>query len=536
MKHVLAGTLLLSPLTAAAANLTRVHSLQAGAVIVIYLLFCSWCFWRYQKKASLAQAQMASAAAQRDDSSLLIAYASQSGQAEHLARKTATSLTGAGLSVEVRPLGMIDLPLLQHMRRVLFVVSTTGEGDAPDNAADFQQQTMSQPADLSALQYGVLALGDASYTFFCGFGYTLDAWLQHAQATPLFDMVTVDQLDDGALRHWQYQLGLLAQDSEMIDWETPSYQPWQLIARTELNPGSAGAPVYHVQLSAADKHMQWQAGDIAEIGPRNAAAAITQCLQRLQLDGSVQVTEQHTLYQALQDKLLPHDEAGYQSVAGLDAEALIATLKTLPHREYSIASIPQDGQLELLIRQTRYTDGRLGIGSGWLTAHAAVGSEIALRIRENSAFHPPAPDVPLILIGNGTGIAGLRAHLRQRLAVTRSDTAPSSPGKHWLIFGERNAQHDFHFRQELEHWHTQGLLNRLDTAFSRDQADRTYVQDVVRSVMPEMRQWVADGAAIYVCGSATGMAPAVHHVLLEALGETTLSVLTTSGRYRRDVY
>lgn len=536
MKHVLAGLVLLSPLTAAAASLSHTHSLQAGAVIITYLLGCSWVFWRHQKKNLQAQALLSAASAHRDADRILVTYASQSGHAEHLAHKTAASLTGAGLSIEVRPLSTVDLALLQQIRRVLFVVSTTGEGDAPDNAVDFQRHVLSHPANLSALQYGVLALGDASYTFFCGFGYTLDAWLQHAQATPLFDMVTVDQLDDGALRHWQYQLGLLAHDSEMVDWETPSYQPWQLRARTALNPGSAGAPVYHVQLTAADKYMQWQVGDIAEIGPRNADAAIADCLQRLQLKGTTPVgAPQIPLQQALQDKLLPHDEAGYQRVASLDAEGLLAALKTLPHREYSIASIPQDGRLELLIRQTRYADGRLGIGSGWLTMHAAIGSEIALRIRENSAFHPPAPDVPMILIGNGTGIAGLRAHLRHR-AQTQTTGTLAATRRHWLIFGERNARHDFHFRQELESWQAQGLLTRLDVAFSRDQAERHYVQDMVRTVAAEMTQWVADGAAIYVCGSATGMAPAVHHVLLEALGEATLSALTASGRYRRDVY
>lgn len=182
----------------------------------------------------------------------------------------------------------------------------------------------------------------------------------------------------------------------------------------------------------------------------------------------------------------------------------------------------------MLIRQTHYADGRLGIGSGWLTEYAAMNSDIALRIRENTAFHPPAHNSPLILIGNGTGIAGLRAHLKARAALQQNNN--------WLIFGERNAAHDFYFRDELHRWQKQFLLTRIDTAFSRDQTESIYVQDVVKSSASDMLKWVEDGAAIYVCGSASGMAPAVHNELLEILGETTLSTLTTSGRYRRDVY
>ena len=502
------------------------HTLQALGIIFLYLLFCVWIFRRHHKKnTALATTQTTDGS--RDHNSLLVAYASQTGNAEAIARKTAESLNAAGLETEILPLSAVKANTLQAFNRILFVVSTTGEGDAPNNAEAFQQKVMQSDLSLSHLQYAILALGDSGYTFFCGFGHTLDAWLQQVHAMPLFDLIEVDHLDDGALRHWQYQLGLLAHNTEMPDWETPAYQPWTLISRTVLNAGSTGAPVFHLSLSAQAGAMQWQAGDIAEIGPRNSPQAVAQFLATLALDGSTPVNaEGLTLQDALLDKLLPHDEM--QSLSGLKAATLVQTLKQLPHREYSIASIPQDQQLELLVRQTHYPDGRLGIGSGWLTSHAAIGSAIALRIRENSAFHAPAGNIPLILIGNGTGIAGLRAHLKARIAQGHY--------QNMLIFGERNASHDFYFAEELQQWQAQGVLTTLATAFSRDQAERIYVQDKVKALTEEIRQWVAQGAAIYVCGSASGMAPAVHHQLQEILGDATMATLTASARYRRDVY
>ncbi|MES2580361.1 MAG: sulfite reductase flavoprotein subunit alpha [Pseudomonadota bacterium] len=532
MKYLFAGLSLLIANPSYTASMGMSHTINALIVVALYLLFCGWIIWRYKKRMAqnlLGKNQVNTDLNLRDENSILVAYASQTGNAEQLAQKTAESLKTAGLTVEIHSLSAIDIEMLQKFTRVLFVVSTTGEGDAPDNAREFLSKVMHKDAGFPNLKYGILALGDASYTHFCGFGHTLDTWLQHAHAMPLFDIVEVDRNDDGALRHWQYQLGVLAKDTEMADWKTPDYQRWKLTSRTQLNKGSVGAPVYHLSLSTQKKNMRWQAGDIAEIGPRNSPKLVNIFLNHLGLDGSVKVkSESITIAEALLDKLLPHDEIGFQDLANMDAEAILFTLKTLPHREYSIASIPQDGSLELLIRQTHYTDGRLGIGSGWLTEYSAINGDIALRIRENTAFHPPLTDIPLILIGNGTGIAGLRAHLKARVA--------SGQGNNWLIFGERNTKYDFYFKDELYVWQNQGLLTKFETAFSRDQAERIYVQDIVKSSATDIANWVKNGAAIYVCGSASGMAPAVHTELLEILGEATLSTLIASGRYRRDVY
>ncbi|MCF5823671.1 flavodoxin, partial [Pseudomonas syringae] len=153
---------------------------------------------------------------------------------------------------------------------------------------------------------------------------------------------------------------------------------------------------------------------------------------------------------------------------------------------------------------------------------------VSLRLRRNSSFHLPAAPVPLILLGNGTGLAGLRSLLKARIAQGQV--------RNWLLFGERNRAHDFHCGTELQGWLQAGHLTRLDLAFSRDQAEKVYVQDRLRDAADELRLWLDDGAAIYICGSLLGMAAGVDQVLNEMLGEQAVSDLIEEGRYRRDVY
>ena len=172
--------------------------------------------------------------------------------------------------------------------------------------------------------------------------------------------------------------------------------------------------------------------------------------------------------------------------------------------------------------------GNPGLGSGWLCRHAQPGDAIALRIRRNPNFHPPAADVPMILIGNGTGLAGLRAHLKAR--------ALAGATRNWLLFGERHRAHDAFLADELAAWQAQGLLPHLDLTFSRDGDAHRYVQHALASHANRLRQWVEEGAAVYVCGSLAGMAPDVDATLRRILGEDKVEALRIAGRYRRDVY
>jgi len=404
---------------------------------------------------------------------LLVGFASQAGFARSVAWQTAGALQAAGIAVDVQPLERLDRERLSRTRQALFVVSTFGEGEPPDAARSFARRLMREPVSLAGLRFGVLALGDRQYKTFCEFGRTLDRWLRGQGARPLFPPVEVDKGDPLALDNWRTQLGTFANGATLGDWKESPFQDWRLAERRVLNPGSLGGPTFHLELEAEHAAAAWQAGDIAEVQIATADGAVTT-------------------------------------------------------REFSIASVPADGRVHLVVRQVRKADGALGIGSGWLTESAPLGARVQMRIRSNPSFHGPTDDRPLILIGNGTGIAGLRSHLKARALRGQS--------KNWLIFGERQHEHDLYYRTELEAWQSQGLLTRMDLAFSRDQPERVYVQHRLREQVDRLREWVAEGAALYVCGSAEGMAPDVHAALNEILGEAAVERLTEEGRYRRDVY
>lgn len=481
-------------------------------VVLVYLAISLYC-WREQLRRKAASTGATSA--------LVVAYASQGGQARVYAERSAEQLREAGMDVQLLLLNSLE-PSRLPARRILFVVSTYGEGEAPDNGARFERRLNAANLQLQALEYSVLVFGDRQYRHFCAFGQRLDERMRQCGATPLFDRLEADQADPGVLRHWQQQLAHLSGNSDFSDWLPAPYQPWRLAGRHCLNPGSSGAPVQLLTLAPPSEQTSWRAGDIVEVGPRHAPARIEALLHAVGLDPH-ELFDGQSLAAQLSRRRLP----ATGDLHGLHAEALLA-LPLLPHREYSIASMPADGAVQLVVREAFHADGTPGLGSGWLCRDAAIGEEIDLRIRSNPAFHGPDAATPLLLIGNGTGIAGLRAHLRERAAQPGS--------RNWLLFGERNAAHDFFFRDELQQWLDSGLLARLDLAFSRDQPEKRYVQHVLRDAADDLRHWVDQGAAIYVCGSLEGMGQEVQQILLGLLGQARLEQLSEQGRYRRDLY
>jgi sulfite reductase (NADPH) flavoprotein alpha-component len=457
----------------------------------------------------------------------LIGFASQSGFAEQLAWQTAGQLQSAGLPVRVQRLADMTEQDLNQSRNALFVVSTFGDGEAPDSARGFERKLLGQPLSLQNLNYAVLGLGDRQYQHFCGFAQRLHGWLAERGGSTLFAPVEVDSGDAGALQHWQQQLGEVTGSTPATTWVAPEYENWVLAQRDWLNPDSVGSKVFLLGLiSASDA--QWEAGDLVEVLPRNAVFAVEQFLAGLGIAAETQVTVDglnESLAQALGSRQLP---ANRSHLVGLHAQALVDALVPLAMREYSIASMPQDGSLQLIVRQELHPDGSLGLGSGWLTEHASLGGAISLRVRRNSSFHLPSEPAPMILIGNGTGLAGLRSLLKARIAQGEQ--------RNWLLFGERNAAHDFHCGAQLQGWLASADLARMDLAFSRDQAQKVYVQDRLREAADELHRWLDDGAVIYICGSLQGMAAGVDDVLIELLGEKGVERLIEQGRYRRDVY
>ncbi|QDG71021.1 sulfite reductase subunit alpha [Janthinobacterium tructae] len=446
---------------------------RLALLATLSLSYAGVCLAPWLRARAKRRASAAARAALANHPAWLVAYASQTGNAEELATQTAHSLQLAGIPVRLCALAELTAMDLQQAERALFLVSTYGEGDAPDNAAAFMGRLMTGELALPQLHYGVLALGDRSYGQFCGFGRALDAWLATQGASRLFQRIEVDRSASAAIEQWFQHLSHLAGTSDAPDWSAPAFGDWKLMQRQLLNPGSAGGAIYHVELAPVSGSLpDWQSGDLVQV----AAPA---------------------------DPSQP--------------------------REYSIASIPRDGRVHLLVRQHAHPDGSLGLASGWLTAQAQVGEVLQLRLRQHKRFRlEDNAQRPLILIGNGSGIAGLRGHLKSRVLAGQR--------RNWLIFGERNAAHDFHYREEIEGWHASGDLPRLDLAFSRDQAERTYVQDRLRGNADEITLWLQQGAAIYICGSLAGMAGGVDQALQEMLGRSALDALAAEGRYRRDVY
>ena len=459
--------------------------------------------------------------------SWLISFASQSGFAEQLAWQSAGQLQAAGLSVQVRALGELGEQDLRQARRALFVVSTFGDGEAPDSARAFERKVLGQAWPLEHLDYALLALGDRQYPHFCGFARRLQAWLGERGASSAFSAIEVDNADQAALQQWQQALGQLTGAQPVSAWQPPSFANWTLTRRELLNPGSQGQPVYLIGLQP-EAPASWQAGDLVDILPRNGQARVEAFLSGLGLDSETRVQRDglsEPLAQALASRQLP---VSREHLVGLHAQALVDALVPIGSREYSIASIASDGVLELIVRQERHADGNLGLGSGWLTEYLPVQGSVSLRLRRNSSFHLPEGPAPLILIGNGTGLAGLRSLLKARISEGEQ--------RNWLLFGERNRAYDLLCGDELQGWLDSGDLQRLDLAFSRDQAEKVYVQDVLLQQAQALRQWLADGACVYVCGSLQGMAAGVDAALKGILGDDAVQRLVEDGQYRRDVY
>ena len=477
------------------------------------------------------QTTIATAAPDNPAEHWLIGYASQSGMALQLAKRSASQLQSAGFSVQLAELNQLTQQQLHQSSKALFVVSTYGEGEPPDNASQFYQLAQQWQQSFNQLQFAVLALGDRSYQQFCAFGHWLHGWLHSRDAKAIRPLLELDSADSKspALTQWQQLLTMLGADTETAA-EQPVNDNWLLAglhSRYIANPASSGLPCYVVKLQMPTGS-HWQAGDLLDVQPENSKCAVALWLTRHAINGcqAVHYQGRHVpLCWALAE--LELDKVQPPAPGSL----LVDWLKQqprLPLRSYSIASIPDEGYLQLLVRQVQHENGALGIGSGWLTAWAMELQPVQLRLRQHTQFHLPDDSRPLIFIANGTGIAGIRALLAERVKRGQCDN--------WLLFGERRQDSDFFFARDIQLWQQQGFIRHCDLAFSRQQAEKHYVQHLLAAQQPRLQQWLAQGAAIYVCGSLHGMGEAVHEVLQQVVGEAGLAQLKQQGRYRRDLY
>lgn len=519
-----------------------------------------------------------------------VIYASQTGQAQQLAEQTVTRLQALGVRAQLRCIAQLDADGLRAARRLLLVASTTGEGDAPDTAAAFVRRRMPQTLALSDLQFAVLALGDRSYRDYCAFGRALDVWLQACAARPLFERIEVDDGDPQAIDAWLQAVEAAAQRAQAAgaDEACPSpapravsvdagaaqsgpsttasaatmggaprltphsdggqdraWQRWRLHSRTRLNPHSPAPALCDIELlPLSDAPVSWQPGDVAVLQTRNSAAMVQRWMAARGLDGAASILvhgRERLLSDVLRERALDalpqlrsQHARGAHNAQALAVETIepialdaIARLPRLPSREYSIASTAASGRLRLIVRRQNHADGRPGLGSATLL-DSDIGAELNLKLRSNPGFRAPPPTLPLILIGAGSGLAGLLGLLDARIEQGARDN--------WLLFGERDPQRDCVLAAELQAHVDAGYLPQFDRCFSRDPVAPAYIQDVLRAHAKRLRDGLDRGAHLRVCGSRSGMGEGVHACLIELLGEDSVDALLAAGRYRREVF
>lgn len=448
----------------------------------------------------------------------LVAYASQTGSAKKLAEHYASELS-VSASTLVVSLDELSVDTLKNVHRALFVVSTYGEGEPPDNGRRFYRDLLTHleladSALLKCLSYSVVALGDKTYPQFCRFGEVLNDTLQALGASQTKPLQRIDSAGS-------QELFLSAQKHSCLH-HTPSI--WRIAARKQLNRGDS-RPLVEVTLKSEHALPHWQAGDILDVQPHNSQQAIDQWLTQYQVASDAIVPVEgapHSLRSLLQVRQLRAIRPGK------DLTEQVMQLPLLPLRSYSVASVTEENALKLIVRQHMLSNGQPGLGSGWLTQHAGATDAFCGYLKDNPGCHIQTTHTPLLLIGAGSGIAGIRAQLAKRVAA-------KSAADVWVIYGEQTPDNDDVLTAVLDSFPNTTMRLSIDKAFSRE-GQRHYVQDVLAQKAASVCAYVERGAHIYVCGSYKGMGQAVHDTLQVILGETLHSALIEQHRYHRDTY
>lgn len=517
---------------------------------------------------------------------VIIAYGSESGNAEQLAGKLNKLSCFDSVNLELVDLNQLQLQTLSTEDFVLVVTSTFGDGEPPGNADKFAEQLVTCD-ELPPFKYAIFALGDVAYANFCKFGQDIDFQFNNKGAIRAVNRVDADIDYHAFFRQWIGTVrAVFAGDSQLgqtLHLKVTSYSeasPHQAIIRnvSRLNTSSSG--VYHIELDINGSGMNYRAGDLLYVLPDNQPELLQalavwfnnkQTYQLLQdkelrllskpllrtlakksnnisLKGMLKVRNKAALADYLYgrdllDVLQDCGDSGFISLP-----ELVEELPQIAPRAYSISSGGQrklnghPTRVSLCIRNIAYEfEGRMhyGAASDWL-CHGKAGDCVSVFVRPNPDFHLDGnASYPIIMIGAGTGIAPYIGFLQQlEMQKQQQETL--------LIFGERYQQHDFLYQSGLERWLEQGILNHLITAFSRDQEQKRYVQHAIIEQGEKIWSLLAEGAVVYVCGSKENLAKEVFDALASIVlkhGELSLeeaggyiSELSENGRYRQDLY
>ncbi|MCY8960686.1 assimilatory sulfite reductase (NADPH) flavoprotein subunit [Bacillus atrophaeus] len=547
--------------------------------------------------------------AQTISKEVTILYGSQTGNAQGLAENTGKTLEGRGYQVNVSSMSDFKPNNLKKIKNLLIVVSTHGEGDPPDNALSFHEFLHGRRAPkLDDLRFSVLALGDSSYEFFCQTGKEFDARLEELGGTRLSPRVDCDLDYDEPAAEWVEEvLGGLseAQSGIGIAESTPAAAPQsgesaysrtnpfraEVLENINLNGRGSNKETRHLELSLEGSGLTYEPGDSLGVYPENDPALVDMLLEEMNWDPEEVVTvnkqgdvrplkealishfeitvlTKPLLQQAaqlsadedLRELLSPGNEEKAKAYLegrdvldlvrdfgpwGVSAQEFIAILRKMPARLYSIASSlsANPDEVHLTIGAVRYDAHgreRKGVCSILCAERLQPGDTLPIYIQHNQNFKlPDNPETPIIMVGPGTGIAPFRSFMQEREEA-------GAEGKSWMFFGDQHFVTDFLYQTEWQKWLKDGVLTKMDVAFSRDTDEKVYVQHRMLEHSKEMFAWIQEGAAVYICGDEKHMAHDVHQALIDIIekeggmsrekAEEYLADMQQQKRYQRDVY
>ncbi|MFG2777784.1 sulfite reductase flavoprotein subunit alpha [Streptomyces prunicolor] len=548
-----------------------------------------------------------SASAPAPTATIDVLFGTQTGNAEFLAGELVAAARTRGLGGTAIALDEVTPDQLAAMSHVLVITSTYGEGELPDNAALFWESLQSDTAPrLEGVRYAVLGLGDRGYDDFCQAAKLIDTRLEQLGAGRLHERVDCDVDFEDPAAEWTTtvldrlvaetgatgetgQTGETGGGSEgaavprpRSTWNKRNPYRSRLAVNRLLSAPHSAKEIRHYEFDLGDSGITYEAGDALAVVPLNDEELVGALLEHL---GASEDEEAAQLLRTEREIRTPSKEliadlaerAPSGELAAVVAQGtrsdldswlwgrdvldllrttdpaitptlpeLLPLLRPLQARQYSISSSPlaHPDRIHLTVASVRYGAGQRryeGVASTYLADR--VGGEdatVGIYVQPNASFGVPADDdAPMVMIGPGTGIAPFRGFLHERAARGAS-------GRNWLFFGDRNRETDFVYEDELSELRTRGVLTELDLAFSRDQAEKVYVQTRMRERSRELYGWLEDGAHVYVCGDASRMAKDVETALLGVVAEQRgrgdddaaeyLADLRRAKRYVRDVY
>jgi sulfite reductase (NADPH) flavoprotein alpha-component len=515
---------------------------------------------------------------------LNILFGSPSGNAESIAKGMVKEAKKQGFEATITPLEKATPSVLAQEKCALIVTSTWGEGDPPDNAVQFWEELSAEnDLQLATLNYSVLALGDTNYEHFCGFGKSLDRRLEELGAKRIFDRVDCNvDFEDGVAR-WQTGVFAALKNLDNSDAAPPSNgssngaahlpepvsvkekpagysrrNPFsaRLLVNRRLTGEGSEKDTRHYEIGLHGSGLTYEAGDalgiIALLREYQIRAPHLEFLRAMaEHDAADQYLREliNTDVRTELDKFLWGREIidFFLESPGIKfaPEEFVSLLKKLQPRLYSIASSlkahPEEVHLTVdTVRYEIHGRKRRGVCSNFLAERPGKETPVPVFIQVSKHFRVPENgDRPIIMVGPGTGIAPFRAFLEERRST-------GAKGGNWLFFGAQKSSSDFFYREELEVYQDEGVLTRLDTAFSRDQDYKIYVQTRMMENAKELWNWLEQGAHFYVCGDASRMAKDVDkalHEIVKMAGERSdeaageyIQKLKSDKRYQRDVY